>query len=315
MDEELHLGKPGDDTSETADARGRALGAAQTPNVDTAPSKERIPAEAKSPEPRQDRADVSEFERRLKALLEEAYPIFMDRLKRAPFADRHRRLGHESDLAQSSLMAVIQQCRKKRSVPTNIVGYLVTTARHKAISDWKKRRDEPSLFADLERLRTTPGSRRGGRVVAPEDNKDTFDRRDETGPSADGEEHAPEHESRLDSEALTGSQGQEDDEAEQVEAPEGYIAAADEDQATANHELVRAAIEALPRRQREAIQIYMHHREERTITQMAAMMNPPIGPDGFEKNIERGMKRLRQALAPAGPARPNRARGGQVSGS
>ena len=97
-------------------------------------------------------AEVGTFETQLTRALEEAFPLLLDRLQRALFADRHRRMDLMLDLAQGAALAVLGHCRQKRYIPNDLVGYLVTTARNLAIKDWKSRRAGPASFVDLEKL-------------------------------------------------------------------------------------------------------------------------------------------------------------------
>ena len=64
---------------------------------------------------------------------------------------------------------------------------------------------------------------------------------------------------------------------------------------------VQSALHGLPCRQREAIELYVQCKEEYTFEQMGHMMQ--ITADGFEKNLERAMKRLRRTLHMEGSTR------------
>jgi len=250
---------------------------------------------------------VPNFERQLELLLEDAFPVFMDRLKRVHFADWHRRSGLELDLAQGAMLAVFRQCRDKHFMPADIVGYLVTTARHMAISDWKERRKGPVRFADLEHLPSKPGTRRSGRVVVCEEEADHGQREAEDWQEGEQDEkYRQEDDTAADGqpEPLRGSDEEESGDALVEEDPETYLAEPTGDDSNATRDGVRAAIEKLPRRQREAVEIYMRHSEECTFVQMSAMMVPPISADGFEKNVERAWKTLREHLHSQGLTRP-----------
>jgi RNA polymerase sigma factor (sigma-70 family) len=65
-------------------------------------------------------------------------------------------------------------------------------------------------------------------------------------------------------------------------------------------ELVRSSIENLPRRQREAVELYLKN-PDATYRELGQLMN--IGPDGFEKNLERGFMKMREVLVNEGLAR------------
>jgi RNA polymerase sigma factor (sigma-70 family) len=65
-------------------------------------------------------------------------------------------------------------------------------------------------------------------------------------------------------------------------------------------ELVLGCIEKLPKRQREAVEIYLKN-PHATYRELGQLMN--IGPDGFEKNLERGFMKMREVLVIKGLAR------------
>jgi len=235
-----------------------------------------------------------EIEKRVKVALEEAYPVFRDRLQRAHFADWHRRCGLDDDLANSAVLAVFRQCCNKHFIPGDIVGYLVTSARHIAIAAWKERRDGLVRFADLDRLPAKPGTRGSRRVIAHEET-DNGTHADNGGTGQHQDELQEEYGNH--SKPVSDRDVQEEESDDLVQSnPEIYIAEPTADNPSAVRELVRSAVDKLPRRQREAIEIYMRHKDEYTFAQMAAIMAPPISADGFEKNIERAMRSLRERL-------------------
>lgn len=309
MDDELHPRKTDDRPPQIAGEDGGA--APRTARAST-PLEERAPDEGPEQyDPAHELAQTRQFEEQVKRVFEEAFPIFMDRIRRASFADWHRRHHKELDLAQDALMTVMRHCRNTRCIPADIVGYLVTTARNRAISDWHNRRKEPFLFADLDLVRAKPGARGGGRITTPEDDGDPLKPHSESNAHQANEARTVDRGRQLHNGDLRADTVPEED--LEANPPAGQIPAEPENTIAA-HEQVRAAVEALPRRQRQAVQIYMHLSEEHTIAQMAAMMSPPISADGFEKNIERAMKRLRQALGSAG-ATPHASRKPESVGS
>jgi RNA polymerase sigma factor (sigma-70 family) len=215
--------------------------------------------------------DGSGFGDQLELALKEAFPILMDRLHQAHFSDWRRRNGLEVDLAQSALLEVFRRCRQTHFIPDNLVAYLVQTAKNIAISMWKQRRRDPVRFVDPSQLSTIRHN--SGRFQHDEASEEN-DLADE---SFEGDEEENVMHVMEDS-SLGGDEGLGDETANSA----------------VNTEKVRTAIDALPRRQRESIEIYVRHREESTVEQMGRMMG--ISADGFEKNVERAVKRLRHIL-------------------
>jgi DNA-directed RNA polymerase specialized sigma24 family protein len=239
-------------------------------------------------------ADVSPtFEERIKIALQEAFPILLDRLQKARFANWHRQSGLLDDLAQTSLLNVFCHCRNRRVIPDNLVAYLVTTAKHLAFATWKERRDGPRFFAELRHFPARPGVHEPPKIDFDIEAED----RNHDGEDRDAEGKAPD---TADDESVSDTADCSEDGVYGEEAAENYLAASDGDQPDGAAILrMRAAIDALPRRQREAIEIYMQRKGELTFRQMGAMM--AISADGFEKNVERAMKALRSTLYEAGP--------------
>jgi RNA polymerase sigma factor (sigma-70 family) len=246
------------------------------------------PPDSKNPDEKQSVAegpgeapdDISApaFEERLKIALQEAFPVLLDRLTTASFADWHRRLDLIQDLAQASLLGVFRHCKDRHVIPDSLVGYLVATARNLAIAAWKERRNAPLRFADLQRIPAKPGTR---------NYPDAIDFNPVPDDPAENDPEAEEQDDDLDTASDRTNEGR---------APENLIAITDTDNTRSPAiRRMRTAMDSLPRRQHEAIEIYMQHKDEMTFRQMGRMMG--ISADGFEKNVERAVKALRKHFA------------------
>lgn len=216
------------------------------------------------------------FEERLKIALQEAFPILLDRLATASFADSHRQLDLVEDLAQTSLLNVFRHCRDAHVIPENLIGYLVKSAKNLAIAAWKERRDAPLRFADLQRIPAKLGVH---------DYPVISSNAVPGGPARDGLEAENQNEDVYTADDYTDESGE----------PENLIAVRGGDNLwNPVIRRMRTAIDSLPRRQHEAIEIYMQHKDEMTFKEMGKMMG--ISADGFEKNLERAMRTLRQTF-------------------
>lgn len=79
----------------------------------------------------------------LELTLSLAYPELLNRMRRISTADWHRKRSTEIELAHSAVVAAVQTILNTRSIPNDLVGYLVTTAQNLASRDWKKREVDP----------------------------------------------------------------------------------------------------------------------------------------------------------------------------
>lgn len=79
----------------------------------------------------------------LELTLNLAYPELLNRMRQISTVDWHRKHSTEIELAHSAVVAAMRTILNTRSIPNDLVGYLVTTAQNLASRDWKKREVDP----------------------------------------------------------------------------------------------------------------------------------------------------------------------------
>jgi RNA polymerase sigma factor (sigma-70 family) len=284
-DGEMKWSLPSADGSASAPAPGRLKSAEASEQSEDPELGSSLPEDDHGSEA----ASISSFEDELTAALDAAFPILLVRLEQSLFADWHRRMGLMLDLAQGASLAVLSHCRKHRHIPSELVGYLVQSARHLAIAAWKERRDGPVNFADLERVQ---GKQRDAGRIRPVD--EGTDQESDT--EQDVEEGATEF--GVDDEEVNwerpGSDYDDDVIHQEEVSPEALIQQEEDDVPRSTVNRTQLAVDNLPRRQREALELYMQFKDDNTFQEMGEMMG--ITADGFEKNLERAMKTLRKVL-------------------
>ncbi|MBS1801229.1 MAG: sigma-70 family RNA polymerase sigma factor [Acidobacteria bacterium] len=83
------------------------------------------------------------FHAELELALNLAYPELLDRVRSISAADWHRKHSTEVELAHGAVVAAMQTIRRTRSIPDDLVGYLVTTVQNLASRDWGRREVDP----------------------------------------------------------------------------------------------------------------------------------------------------------------------------
>jgi RNA polymerase sigma factor (sigma-70 family) len=97
----------------------------------------------------------AEFESELQAAVVDAYPVLIQRLEKAAFADWHRRRSQESDLAHEAIVLFMRHCRRHQRLPEGVLAYLVKIAKNLAARGLRDYLRDRGAMAELAVDRAT----------------------------------------------------------------------------------------------------------------------------------------------------------------